>query len=328
MKNELQIFKSDEFGQVRTVLISNEPYFVGKDVTEILGYERTTKAVVDHVDEEDRQMIDGTTQSQIGIELGQRGGWIINESGLYSLILSSKLPAAKKFKRWVTSEVLPSIRKHGAYMTAETIEDVLLHPDTLIKLAQNLKEEQEKRKAAEAQVEADRPKVVFADSVSVSKTSILIGDLAKILKQNNIDMGQKRLFHWLRENSYLIKRKGAEYNSPTQRAMEKGLFEIKETVITHADGHTSISKTTKVTGKGQIYFVNKFLAEKGGGGMMGKTSKKSKKGPILTPEVMEKVVEVFMEYFEEAPGLYLKPLAAVYACGDGSIDNAGKWVSG
>nr|DAN50184.1 MAG TPA: repressor domain protein [Caudoviricetes sp.] len=257
MKNELQVFNNPEFGQVRTLVVDNEPYFVGKDVAEILGYSDAFGALKKHVDAEDKQ------NCQNGSFESPRGMTVINESGLYSLILSSKLPAAKKFKRWVTSEVLPSIRKHGAYMTSETIEDVLLHPDTLIKLAQNLKEEQEKRKAAEAQVEADRPKVVFADSVSVSKTSILIGDLAKILKQNNIDVGQKRLFHWLRENSYLIKRKGAEYNSPTQRAMEKGLFEIKETVITHADGHTSISKTTKVTGKGQIYFVNKFLAEKG-----------------------------------------------------------------
>ena len=253
----MQVFNNPEFGQVRTMIVGNEPYFVGKDVAENLGYSNTRDALNKHVDDEDKNTV------AIRDGKGNPNQTVINESGLYSLILSSKLPAAKKFKRWVTSEVLPSIRKHGAYMTSETIEDVLLHPDTLIKLAQNLKEEQEKRKAAEAQVEADRPKVVFADSVSVSKTSILIGDLAKILKQNNIDVGQKRLFHWLRENSYLIKRKGAEYNSPTQRAMEKGLFEIKETVITHADGHTSISKTTKVTGKGQIYFVNKFLAEKG-----------------------------------------------------------------
>ena len=255
MNNELQIFKNEEFGQVRTVLVNNEPYFVGKDVAEILGYAKPLNALATHVDEDDslkQGLIDSMGRKQETI--------VINESGLYSLILSSKLPTAKRFKRWVTSEVLPSIRKHGAYMTPETIESVLLSPDTLIKLAQNLKDEQEKRKAAEAQIEADRPKVVFADSVSVAKTSILIGDLAKILKQNNIDMGQKRLFQWMRETGYLIKRKGADYNSPSQRAMEQGLFEIKETVITHADGHTSISKTTKVTGKGQIYFVNKFLA--------------------------------------------------------------------
>ena len=255
MNNELQIFNSPEFGQVRTVLVNNEPYFVGKDVAEILGYSNTRAALGAHVDEEDKT--DGVAiRDAIGRE---QQPIVINESGLYSLIISSKLPKAKQFKHWITAEVLPSIRKHGAYMTPETIESVLLSPDTLIKLAQNLKDEQEKRRAAEAQIAADRPKVVFADSVSVSNTSILIGDLAKILKQNNIDMGQKRLFQWMRDTGYLIKRKGAEYNSPTQRAMEKGLFEIKETVITHADGHTSISKTTKVTGKGQIYFINKFL---------------------------------------------------------------------
>ena len=255
MNNELQIFKNEEFGQVRTVLVNNEPYFVGKDVAEILGYAKPLNALATHVDEDDslkQGLIDSMGRKQETI--------VINESGLYSLILSSKLPTAKRFKRWVTSEVLPSIRKHGAYMTPETIESVLLSPDTLIKLAQNLKDEQEKRKAAEAQIEADRPKVIFFDAVSVSHTSILIGDLAKILKQNHIDMGQRRLFDWMREHGYLIKRKGADYNSPSQRAMEQGLFEIKETVITHADGHTSISKTTKVTGKGQIYFVNKFLA--------------------------------------------------------------------
>jgi prophage antirepressor len=255
MNNELQIFKNEEFGQVRTVLVNNEPYFVGKDVAEILGYAKPLNALATHVDEDDslkQGLIDSMGRKQETI--------VINESGLYSLILSSKLPTAKKFKRWVTSEVLPSIREHGAYMTPETIESVLLSPDTLIKLAQNLKDEQEKRKAAEAQLAADRPKVIFSDAVSVSHTSILIGDLAKILKQNHIDMGQRRLFDWMREHGYLIKRKGADYNSPSQRAMEQGLFEIKETVITHADGHTSISKTTKVTGKGQIYFVNKFLA--------------------------------------------------------------------
>ena len=254
MNNELQIFKNEEFGQVRTVLVNNEPYFVGKDVAEILGYAKPLNALATHVDEDD-SLKQGLIDS-----MGRKQTIVINESGLYSLILSSKLPTAKRFKRWVTSEVLPSIRKHGAYMTPETIERTLLHPDFIIKLAQNLKDEQEKRKAAEAQLAADRPKVIFSDAVSVSHTSILIGDLAKILKQNHIDMGQRRLFDWMRAHGYLIKRKGADYNSPSQRAMEQGLFEIKETVITHADGHTSISKTTKVTGKGQIYFVNKFLA--------------------------------------------------------------------
>ena len=186
---------------------------------------------------------------------------IINESGLYSLILSSKLPHAKKFKHWVTSEVLPSIRKHGAYMTDSTLEQALTSPDFLIKLATELKTEKEKRQALEVQAEENKPKVLFADAVSVSQTSILVGDLAKIIKQNGVNIGANRLFAWLRDNGYLIKRKGSDYNMPTQYSMDLKLFEVKETVITHSDGHTSISKTPKVTGKGQQYFINKFLNE-------------------------------------------------------------------
>lgn len=184
---------------------------------------------------------------------------IINESGLYSLILSSKLPNAKKFKRWVTNEVLPSIRKHGAYMTDQTLEQALTSPDFLIQLATQLKEEKEQRKQLEVKVEHDRPKVLFAESVSASKTSILVGELAKILKQNGVDTGQTRLFAWMRENGYLIKRRGNDYNMPTQRAMEMKLFEVKETSVTHSDGHISVNKTPKVTGKGQVYFVNKIM---------------------------------------------------------------------
>ena len=252
---DLQIFNSPEFGAIRTIEKDGEPWFVGKDVAEALGYTDPNKAIVMHVDEEDK-LNDKTASS-----LGQRGGWLINESGLYSLVLSSKLPTAKKFKRWVTSEVIPSIRKHGAYMTPDKLEEVLLKPDTLIQLAQNLKDEQEKRRALEVKVEAQRPKVLFAESVEAAKTSILIGELAKLLKQNGINIGQNRLFEWLRNNGYLIKRQGSDYNMPTQRAMEMGLFEIKETTITHSDGHIHVSKTPKVTGKGQVYFVNLFLSK-------------------------------------------------------------------
>ena len=158
---------------------------------------------------------------------------------------------------WVW-DVVESIRKHGAYMTPEKIEEVLLNPDTIIQLATTLKEEQQKRIQAERQLEEQKPKVIFADAVSTSRTSILVGELAKIMRQNGIDTGQNRLFQWLRDNGYLIKRKGTDYNMPTQYSMDLGLFEVKETVITHTDGHTSISKTPKVTGKGQIYFINKF----------------------------------------------------------------------
>ncbi|WP_305138629.1 phage antirepressor, partial [Dubosiella newyorkensis] len=206
-----------------------------------------------HIDDEDKGVAKCDTLG------GSQNQTIINESGLYSLILSSKLPTAKRFKRWVTSEVLPAIRKHGAYATAPTIDKILDDPDYGIRLLQNLKEEREKRKALEAQNAVMIPKAVFADAVTTSDSCILIGDLAKLLRQNGVEIGQKRLFEYLRSNGFLIKRRGADWNSPTQRAMEMGLFEIKETAITHSDGHVTISKTTKVTGKGQVYFVNRFL---------------------------------------------------------------------
>lgn len=254
--SELQIFTSEEFGKIRAVERNGEPWFVGKDVAEALGYYDTNKAVAMHVDDDDK------LNDKTALSLGQRGGWFINESGVYSLVFSSKLPKAKEFKRWVTSEVLPAIRKHGGFLTPNKIEEVLTDPDTIIKLATAIKEERAARMQAELKLEEVQPKVLFADAVSASKTSILIGDMAKLLKQNGHEIGQKRLFKWLRENGYLIKRLGADYNSPTQWAMEKGLFEIKETTVSHADGHVSITKTTKVTGRGQVYFVNLF-AEKG-----------------------------------------------------------------
>lgn len=256
--NELQIFENADFGSVRTLMINDAPYFVGKDVAEILGYANPRKAISDHVDEGDKGV---TKCDTLG---GIQDLTVINESGLYSLILSSKMPNAKKFKHWVTAEVLPSIRKHGAYMTQETLEQAILNPDTMIQLCTALKEEREKRTVLEHQAEKDKPKVLFADAVTASHTSILVGELAKILKQNGVDIGQNRLFAVLREKGYLIKRKGTDWNMPTQRSMEMKLFEIKETVISHADGHTSINKTVKVTGTGQQYFINLFLKDKQG----------------------------------------------------------------
>lgn len=255
-ENKLEVFTNAEFGSVRTLTIDEKPYFVGKDVAEILGYSAPRNAIATHVDDEDKT----TALIQCDDSNYKSNAVVINESGLYSLILSSKLPNAKKFKHWVTAEVLPSIRKHGAYMTDSTLEQALTSPDFLIKLATELKTEKEKRQALEVQAEENKPKVLFADAVSVSNTSILVGDLAKIIKQNGIDIGANRLFAWLRDNGYLVKRKGSDYNMPTQYSMKLGLFEVKETVITHSDGHTSISKTPKVTGKGQQYFVSKFLA--------------------------------------------------------------------
>lgn len=251
--NEIQIFKNDSFGAVRTVEVEGTPYFVGKDVAEILGYSDTNKAIAMHVDDEDKILNDKSSSS-----FGQRGATLINESGLYSLILSSKLPKAKEFKHWVTSEILPTIRKHGAYMTENTLEKALTSPDFLIQLATQLKEEQAQRKALEQRVEADRPKVLFAEAVETSQTSILVGDLAKLIKQNGVDIGQKRLFAWLRENGYLIK-SGNSTNMPTQRSMDMKLFEVKERSISNPDGSVRVTKTTKVTGKGQTYFINIFL---------------------------------------------------------------------
>lgn len=266
-KEKLQLFQNAEFGTVRALEINDEPWFVGKDVAKILGYKETAnmRKLLDVTDykEIDPQSIEFTGFVQNGMTLEPnkniRRMLLINESGLYQAIFGSKLPTAKQFKHWVTSEVLPTIRKHGAYMTENTIQKALTNPDFLIQLATQLKEEQEARRVAEQMIEEQKPKALFADAVATANTSILIGDLAKLLKQNGIDMGQKRLFVWLRENGYLIKREGADRNSPTQRSMEQGLFEIKETAITHSDGHVTINKTTKVTGKGQIYFINKFL---------------------------------------------------------------------
>ena len=188
----------------------------------------------------------------------------IPENVFYRLAMKAKNEAAETFQAKIADEVIPSIRKHGAYMTPETLEAAILNPDTMIKLCTALKDEQEKRKTLEQQIESQKPAVLFTGAVETSKTSILIGELAKILKQNGINIGPNRLFDWMRQNGHLIRRNGSDYNMPTQRAMEMGLFEIKETSIVHADGHTSISKTPKVTGKGQVYFVNLFLSGKAG----------------------------------------------------------------
>ena len=253
--NELKIFENPDFGIVRTVTINGEPWLVGKDVAEALGYSNTRDALDRHVATEDKNTVANPD--------GKRGNpnmTIINESGLYALVLSSKLPTARRYKHWVTSEVLPSIRKHGLYATAETAERLLSDPDFVIRLFTEIKAEKEMRQKLEAEAAANAPKVLFADSVEASKTSILVFDLAKLIRQNGVDIGGKRLFAWMRDNGYLVRRKGADYNMPTQKAMEMGLFEVKETAITHADGHISVNRTPKVTGRGQVYFINKFLA--------------------------------------------------------------------
>lgn len=234
---------------VRTVTINGEPYLVGKDVAEILGYSRPDNAIRNHVDDEDKLVHQFSASGQ------NRNMTVINESGFYALVLSSKLPRAKEFKRWVTSEVLPTIRKHGMFATDELLDN----PDFAIATLQKLKEEREAKKLLEATIEEQKPKVIFANAVSASHTSILVGDFAKLMRQNGLNFGQNRMFAWLRENGYLISRKGNSWNMPTQKAMDLGLFEIKETTINHSDGHISINKTPKITGKGQLYFADKLL---------------------------------------------------------------------
>ena len=253
--NKMKIFESTEFGQVRTILIDNEPYFVGKDVAQALGYAKPENAIATHVDVEDKT----TTLIQGGGSNYKSNAIIINESGLYSLVLSSKLPTAKKFKRWVTSEVLPSIRKHGVYMTDQKAYDITHNPNALADL---LLQAGEQLKQKDLIIQEMQPKAIFADAVASSQTSILVGELAKILKQNGVNIGQNRLFAELRDRGFLIKRKGSDWNMPTQKSMDMRLFEIKETIISHADGHTSINKTVKVTGTGQQYFINLFVQEK------------------------------------------------------------------
>lgn len=262
--NELQVFKNQEFGSVRTLVINSEPWFVGKDVAEALGYgaenkksKALTNAIKDHVGEEDKRLMSyeefkGYRNGDLK-NISHYGVTIINESGLYALIFGSKLESAQKFKRWVTSEVLPALRKTGQYQVKELSGSELM--------AKALIEAQNVLAAKDKQIEEMKPKALFADAVATSHTSILVGELAKILKQNGIDMGQKRLFAWLREKGYLIKRQGTDYNMPTQKAMELGLFEIKEGSYVNGSGVNITTKTPKITGKGQQYFINKFLQQ-------------------------------------------------------------------
>lgn len=255
--NELQIFNSPEFGQARTVTIDGEPWFIAKDVATALGYSNTRDAIAKHVDDDDKNTVvirDGK---------GNPNQTIINESGLYSLVLSSKLPTAKKFKHWITSEVLPAIRKTGGYIAnAETMTDAEIMSKALLIAKQTIESREQRIHSLEAETERMKPKEIFADAVSASNSSILIGDLAKILHGNGIKIGRGRLFAWMREHGFLIKQKGTSYNMPTQRAMELGLFRVKEGSYVDGKGNNIITKTTKVTGKGQQYFINKFLAEK------------------------------------------------------------------
>lgn len=245
--NNLQVFNNTEFGEVRTIEKNGRILFGATECAKVLGYTNPQKAIRNHC----KGVNEIVTPTKGGIQKVK----FITEGDLYRLITHSKLPAAEAFEHWVFDEVLPSIRKNGGYIAGqEKLSDEELLAKALI-VAENKIAEKEK------QIERMRPKEIFADAVSASKSSILVGDLAKILHQNGIEIGQKRLFVWLRSNGYLIKQQGASWNMPTQKSMELGLFEIKETTITHLDGHITTSKTVKVTGKGQVYFITKFLKE-------------------------------------------------------------------
>lgn len=242
-----QVFTHPEFGEIRVVRDDgSEPWFVAKDICGMLGYSNASKAIADHVDDEDKLNNESLSS------LGQRGGWLINESGLYSLILTSKLPGAKRFKRWVTHEVIPAIRRDGGYMVAradETPEETMARA---VLIAQATIDRQRR------QIDEMRPKALFADAVGASDGTCLVGELAKMLRQNGVEVGQNRLFAWMRDSGYLGK-SGSNRNVPTQRAIEMGLFRVKETAITHSDGHVTINRTPKVTGRGQRYFIDKLL---------------------------------------------------------------------
>ncbi|MDY5177290.1 phage antirepressor KilAC domain-containing protein [Lactococcus lactis] len=248
--NELQNFNFNNL-PVRTVLINDEPWFVGKDVAIAIGYKNFRDALKSHVKDKYKR------ESRITTPSGVQTVTVISEPGLYQLAGESKLPSAEPFQDWVYEEVLPTIRKHGAYMTDAKAQDVISGnglADLLLQAGNQIKQ-------LELEKSQMKPKALFADSVSASKNTILIRDLAKILKQNGIDIGEKRLFTWLRDNGYLVKKIGSDYNSPTQRSMNLGILEFTENTHVHNSGKITVTKTPKVTGKGQIYFVNKFLQD-------------------------------------------------------------------
>ncbi|MCT0068224.1 phage antirepressor KilAC domain-containing protein [Lactococcus lactis] len=248
--NELQNFNFNG-NQLRTVLIDDEPFFVGKDAAVAIGYKNFRDALKSHVKDKYKR------ESRITTPSGMQTVTVISEPGLYQLAGESKLPSAEPFQDWVYEEVLPTIRKHGAYMTDAKAQDVISGnglADLLLQAGNQIKQ-------LELEKSQMKPKALFADSVSASENTILIRDLAKILKQNGIDIGEKRLFTWLRDNGYLVKKIGSDYNSPTQRSMNLGILEFTENTHVHNSGKITVTKTPKVTGKGQIYFVNKFLQD-------------------------------------------------------------------
>lgn len=231
---------------------ADKPLWLASDVSRILGFS-SPAAMTRSIRDKHKGL------QTIHTPGGKQSVTVLKEAGLYAAVLKSRRPEAIEFQEWVLEEVLPSIRKHGGYLTDEKLEQALTDPDTIIRLATDLKNERARAAQLQAQAQLDAPKVFFADAVSASKTNILVGELAKILRGNGIQIGQTRLFTWMRQNGYLISRKGSDWNTPTQKSMELELFRIKENTVVHSDGHTSITKTPKVTGKGQEYFISRFL---------------------------------------------------------------------
>lgn len=255
--NQLQIIDERELlgKQLRIYGDFQNPLFLAKDVAEWIEHSNVTK-MLNGIDKTEKIVIKIPTNNLlVGLQSNTEYTFL-TEEGLYEVLMQSRKPIAKEFKKKV-KEILKDVRKYGMYATDELLDN----PDLIIKMATRLKEEKAKNKELEDKMKENKPKVLFADSVETSKNTILIGELAKIIKQNGVDIGQKRLFTWLRDNGFLIKREGTDYNMPTQKSMELELFEIKETAVTHSDGHISINKTPKVTGKGQVYFINKFLKD-------------------------------------------------------------------
>ena len=253
--NELKTFENDRFGNVRVTMIDNEPWFVAADVCKALDLGNPSQAI-SRLDDDEKVTLT-TNEGHSGKLGGAQMLNVISEAGLYSLILKSRKPEAKSFRRWVTHDVIPTIRKHGAYMTPDALEKALLSPDYLLKVVTALKNETDKRKALEQQVERDKPKVILADAITESDDSVLVKTLATILKQNGYDIGQNRLFEQLRNEGFLVSRAGNSRNLPTQKSMDMGLFEVRESVI-YSGRDTKVVQTPYVTGKGQIYFVNKY----------------------------------------------------------------------
>ncbi len=260
--NELIQFVYQGKQPIRTVVISGEPWFVAKDVCDVLEHSNPAMAVKG-LDDDEKGI------SKVYTPSGDQDMAVVSESGLYSLVIRSNKPEAKAFKRWITHEVIPSIRKTGSYGTPRELTRLELiemaRESELGRIEESKKRIEAEQRASEYQfqLQEQAPKVLFADAVTTSHDTILIRDLAKVPKQNGIDIGAKRLFEELRERGFLIKQKSADYNSPTQRAMELGLFQIKETPIVHSDGHVTLSRTPKVTGKGQVYFVKLFKRVEG-----------------------------------------------------------------